>query len=289
MEARQTQEATLPQWPLLPLEIRLQVLEAVAQNPSRLESTIDGPTANALQAKTHFAKYAAVCKEWQAIFEPRLYGHLRITQSCFSKFNKLVRRQRGLLKHIWLRVELGTYTCPSCKDRKGMPERCPDEQIVERAIWELFSIISTWKMEQFPLPDQLTLEISMYSPSDSQHCFREDLHLGPDSLGSKDIESYQSRIYDRYHGWTCGRRHERPPLGAISRLIQPVYAKLAPTLPRIDFVTSFLICRQTRRRLSPLALRQILQSLPNLVNIDYEPWRGYVMCPGREYLGDRGW
>ncbi|KAH8677671.1 hypothetical protein BX600DRAFT_431002 [Xylariales sp. PMI_506] len=286
----QSQRGTLPQWPLIPIECRLQVLEAVAQNPGgRIESTIDEPTANTLQTKAHFAKYAAVCKEWQAFFEPRLYNYLAITQSCFDMFSEFVHRQRYLLKHIWLRIELGTYACPSCKDVKGMLQSCQDGNIVERAIWELFSIMSAWKMDQFPLPDRLTLEISMYSPSDSQHCFRGDLHLGPDSLGSKDIDSYKSRIHDRYHGWSFGRRQERPPLGAIFRLTQVIDAELSPTLPIVDFVSSFLLRRQTRRRLSPHTLQRILQSLPNLVNIDYEPWRGCLRVLDRQYPEDRNY
>ncbi len=203
-------------------------------------------------------------------------------------FSELVHRQRGLLKHIWLRIKLRTYTCPNCKDSIGTPERYTDGYVVERAIWELFSILSTWNMEQFPLPDRLNLEISMYSPSDSEHCFKGDLHIGPDFLGSKDINSYQSRIHVRYHGWSLGRRREGTPLGAISRLVQFVNAQLPPTLPLVDFVTSFIMRRQTRRRLSPRALRRILQSLPSLVNIDYEPWRGYLRVPVFQYSEDRG-
>ena len=289
--SRQTQTATLHQWPLLPLECRLQVLEAVAHNPSRTGRTdgIDRPTADASQAKAHFAKYTAVCKDWQAFFEPRLYSHLAITQSCFGMFSEFVRRQRGLLKHISLRIKLGTYTCPSCKDFEGMLGlRCADGYIVEGAIRDLFYILSAWNMEQLPLPERLTLEISMYSPSDSRHCFKGDLHLGPDSMGSEDIKSYQSRIHDQYHGWCLGRRKELPPLDAISRLTRFIDTKLPPTLPAINFVTSFLMRRQTRRRLNPHALRRILQSLPNLANIDFEPWRGYLRIPGGQYPEDRG-
>jgi hypothetical protein len=140
-----------------------------------------------------------------------LYSHLTLTQSCLNKFRKLVRRQRGLLKHVWLRVELGTYTCPSCKTYKSMPERCPDEQIVETAIWELFSILSAWQMAQYPIPDQLTLEVSMYSPSDSQHCFKGDLHLGPDSLDDNDSESWRSRkTTDTVGGQAAGELNARP-------------------------------------------------------------------------------
>ncbi len=118
----------------------------------QIESAIDEPTADALQTKVHFARYAAVCKEWQAFFEPRLYGHLKITQSCMGMFSEYIHRQRGLLKHIWLRVELGTYTCPDCKDLRDVPDRVMDAYIVESAIRELFSIISGWKTDPLPLP-----------------------------------------------------------------------------------------------------------------------------------------
>lgn len=108
-------------------------------------------------------------------------------------------------------------------------------------------------------------------------------------MGSKDIKSYQRRAHDRYHGWFLGRRQELPPLGAISRLIRVVNAKLPPTLPHIDFVTSFIMRRQTRRQLSSTALRRIFQSLPNLVHVDYEPWRGYFRVPDSRYPEDQGW
>jgi hypothetical protein len=52
-----------------------------------------------------------------------------------------------------------------------------NNDIIAEAISKLFLILNTWDVHQVAFMGRLALEISIYSPSDSQHDFKGDLHL----------------------------------------------------------------------------------------------------------------
>ncbi|RYP20711.1 hypothetical protein DL765_002661 [Monosporascus sp. GIB2] len=161
-----------------------------------------------------------------------------------------------------------------------------DEETVNEAVMKLFLILSTWLKSDFTPHGGLTLEISFYSPSDWQHTFSGDLHLGPDPFETEDDERHRLRIHDPYHGWHHGQRLERPLMEAISILLATIDPDLRE-LPSVRVVTSLILRRQTRRALSTKSLQKIFKSLPGLECIDYEPWREFFRCP--QYYRDRGY
>jgi hypothetical protein len=146
-------------------------------------------------------------------------------------------------------------------------------------------------VHQVAFMGRLALEISIYSPSDSQHDFKGDLHLDNshqldmDPFSSENVESLS--VHDRHHGWSNGHRSRPPTLAAISRLLTPAFPTFQQGLPSVAVVKELILRRQTRRGLSVMALQQILKSLLNLEYIIYEPWRDFFRYNGR-YIQDRG-
>jgi hypothetical protein len=271
------------QWLIFPREIRLKIFELLAQDPGRSRN-------GNISTKTGLSRYAAVCKEWQAFFEKRIYRCLALTSSCLEDFNKVVRRQRGLVEHIWLRIELKTYDCSTCMEFNGL-QRSTNSDIVAEAISKLFLILNTWDVHQVAFMGRLALEISIYSPSDSQHDFKGDLLL--DNSHQLDMDPFSSEndenlsVHDPHHGWSNGHRSRPPTIEAISRLLMLAFPKFQQGLPSVAVVKELILRRQTRRGLSVEALQQILKSLPNLEYIIYEPWREFFRANGR-YIQDRG-
>lgn len=248
-----------PSWFRLPLEIRLRVFEILAQDP--------------VQGKQGLSRLAGVCKDWQHFFEPKIYQRLTLSHACLDAFDMVVRRQRGLVKHVWLRIELTAYNCPDCN--YWGTENDADNAIVADAIKKLFSILSVWRDS----PSRLCLELSIYSPSDSQHGFGGDFHLGPEPFEAEPDKQKKLRIHDPRHTWRHGRRSRPPLIANISKLLVPSHPKFPNGLPIVQVVDGLLIRRQTRHTLHSNALGQILTSLPNLECIKIEPWRGFFYFP----------
>ncbi|KAK4122380.1 hypothetical protein N657DRAFT_664952 [Parathielavia appendiculata] len=90
---------------------------------------------------------AWVCREWQLTIEKENFRQLKLQAPCLDSLERLSVRQRGLVRHVLLDIELPRCTCRSCK---------------------LLGILGTWKSAR-----GLTLELSVHCPSDSHLCERE--------------------------------------------------------------------------------------------------------------------
>src|SRR5690242_766833 len=73
-------------WLSLPADIRLFILDEVSGQKHR-----------------GWAQCPAVCKEWQAILEPKNFSQLALEPSCLDDLETLVIRQRPLVQHICLK------------------------------------------------------------------------------------------------------------------------------------------------------------------------------------------
>ncbi|KAI5459680.1 hypothetical protein BGZ63DRAFT_446536 [Mariannaea sp. PMI_226] len=260
------------QWSLLPLAARLGVLEILR-----------GSDEN--DSKSGLAQYASVCKEWQGHFEKKLYRRLILTPSSLGEFDKLVRRQRNLVEHIWFRIELERDPCPDCKSCSSPGEMMlRDRNLATEAIRKLFFILCLWPEQQNHARHQrLTLDLSVWSPSDPQPDFKGDLHFGMNLVANEDAEGSENPGHDLCHG----RRLEVPDRGAISRMFSFAVLEFPNGLPFVRVIRRLIIRRQTRRSFYDQGLAQILTSLPNLEHFDYEPWDGFIF-PVR-YGQDRGY
>ncbi|KAK3934920.1 hypothetical protein QBC46DRAFT_324280 [Diplogelasinospora grovesii] len=273
-------------WARLPAEIRLMVLENVAED-YRYKSE---PHAR--------AGYAIVCQEWRAFFEPRNFQRLVLDQDRISDFELFLGREsprshrQEYVRHVVLRIRLGEYTCAVCKSKEDGRTVRRNNMAFSNAVWNLLIILSRWN----PGHKGLTLELGAYSPSDSKHTFK-DFRLEPNYPYQvpkdldKRFESYKLRIRevgqlgldstsnDPYHGWVGGLQEASSVgLGAKQRIMGTL--SLATNrrgfsaLPRVEFVTGLLIRRQLYRAFSGKALARLLsESFPCLRRFRHEGWR----------------
>lgn len=266
-------------WDGVPKEIRLLIFEALVQ---------DGCTLSRL---------ATVSREWQAELERYNFARIKLTPSRLIDFRAMIHRNRALVDYIWFCLELDDYNCTKCAP-SGMhtdedelveafavsdTDKCP----ITTAFQNLFSILSTWD----PPHNDLILDISIYSPSDSKHWFKY-LTFMPDTLPNMPVgggggikQTMLKNVYDDpQHGWVGGFRHSAPPRGAIRKVFHSVMdegpfmdnqteLRWWDQLPLVPAVTTLLLRQQNRRRWKPDSLAHMFARFPKLQEIHYEPWR----------------
>ncbi|KIN05119.1 hypothetical protein OIDMADRAFT_177432 [Oidiodendron maius Zn] len=227
-------------WNTLPVKLQLMVMKMLLDDPGSIN--IYGPFAR-------LSTYAAINKEWQAV-ERRTFRRLKLCRTSLTAFDRVVRRQRGLVEHIWLCIRLKPYGCPSCDQHETKLWSECHEDIVSTALWSLFRILSQWETHGNRRKAGITLEISVHSPSDSEHAFQNYLSEIP--VDSTPIEpDAAANIHDPAHGWTNGRRTETPKEEAISRVFvfrstvrTPINMNIKYILPKVNTVKQLLIRRQ---------------------------------------------
>ncbi|KAK4142666.1 uncharacterized protein C8A04DRAFT_38061 [Dichotomopilus funicola] len=184
------------------------------------------------------ASYASVCKEWMDVIEKTNFSRLRLRPSCLDDLKHMVSRRKRLVRHIWLNIELRSYTCRSC-------------QWPESASWSSSnnSIITTWDATG----DGLTLELSTHSPSDAEHWFKGSYFGTEDEDGNVIFESEnqaQERIHDPRHGWVDGQQVASPTQLAVQRLYGWVWLSFKEELPILHVVTKLAHLPKALKRLS---------------------------------------
>ncbi|KAJ9297375.1 hypothetical protein DTO271G3_4668 [Paecilomyces variotii] len=121
-------------------------------------------------------------------------------------------------------LELEEYDCTECapEDRELWGFSDADDILITTAFLNLFSTLSAWE------PDgNLLLDISVHSPSDSEHWFKY-LTFEPD-LPSDECErrrrAQQSMLVkfdDHQHGWIAGSRDSAPSDVAIHKVFDEI-------------------------------------------------------------------
>ncbi|KAM0451736.1 hypothetical protein ACHAPV_005937 [Trichoderma viride] len=243
-------------WASLPAELRLKILEPI---------THEKPPG--------WTSLASVCKEWQTLFEKENYKKIKLRSSRLGEFEYMVSPQkRHLIRHIWLDIELRRYSTRCCCKRNSQLKTMG--RTVTKAIRRIFSILSNWETG-----NELTLELNVVCPSDSEHWFR-NLHFSSDCV---DDDEESAKLYeadhlhhDPHHGWLHGAQVEAPSRAAMYQLLYPIkldeYQLDSKPLPTVKAITQLVIRRQLRRRLLSFSLTEMLGKLPCLENIVYEPW-----------------
>lgn len=254
-------------WYSLPADIRLLILETLLQDGCSL------------------ARFATVSREWQSIIERHTFAKINLTSSRLANFSLMTRRNQALVRYIWLRLELQEYNCDQCEphDIEMMGLDNTDNTLITTAFLSLFSTLSTWESNS-----NLLLDISVYSPSDSEHWFKY-LTFAPDISSDGDLgqcleQSILDKLDDHQHGWVTGRQASAPSSDAIHKVFDEILGE-GPfdsneqenewwqQLPLVPAVKGVLLRQQTRRRWKPTTLAQMLSRFPRLQEIYYEPWR----------------
>ncbi|KAH0843016.1 hypothetical protein FOPE_08020 [Fonsecaea pedrosoi] len=218
---------------------------------------------------------------------------LQMTPSRLVDFGSMIHRNRALVEYVWFCLELDDYGCTKCaptgrtltqdeyeeafsiNDAGGYP--------ITTAFQNLFSVLSTWDLK-----DNLVLDISIYSPSDSKHwfpylTFMPDIAL--DMLGDGMEQTIPNKVYDDpQHGWVTGFRHSPSPYCAICKVFHSIMEE-GPfdseqlelewwdQLPPVPAITTMLLRQQNRRRWKPRSLAHMFGRFPRLQEVHYEPWR----------------
>ncbi|KAL6901237.1 hypothetical protein GGI43DRAFT_433939 [Trichoderma evansii] len=240
-------------WKSLPAEIRITILELVAH-----------------QKHPGWASLASVCRQWQDILEKANYRKLKIRSSRLGEFTSMVPpNKRHLIRHIWFDIELRRYNLRCCSNWRSTMEHTG--RTVTKAVRKIYSILSSWEAA-----NELTLELNVVCPSDSEHFF-PNLYFSTDYVENEEeaLEPYVA-VYpynDPNHGWLHGVPVGLPSMPATHQLLHPIRLELnSKTLPIVKAVTQLIIHRQLRHDILPFSLAELLQSLPCLENIVYEPW-----------------
>ncbi|OBT81416.1 hypothetical protein VE02_09861 [Pseudogymnoascus sp. 03VT05] len=193
-------------WETLSAELRLMILEI-----------------HTSQKNPGWASCAAVCKEWQFFIEKKNFHRLKLRGSCLDEFKHMVIRQRDLVRHIQFIIELPEYSCHSCETYK--PRESLEESVIGDMIWNLLSILATWKLTN----GGITLEFNAYSPSDSEHWFKK-YYLNSDKEGLEDATSTQDgdggetshESHHPKHGWINGQQVQMPEKSVVQNLFEQV-------------------------------------------------------------------
>ncbi|KAL7945115.1 hypothetical protein V8C42DRAFT_324607 [Trichoderma barbatum] len=241
----------MSRWSRLPEEMRLQVLETLAQDPSH--SVIDSG------GKYGLANYALVCRSWQSIFEKANFRRLVLWQGDLDDLAKIPKRCRPYVRHVCLRIEIQEYRpWGNAPEMSIRPERMEDiaanNDIIELAVGNLFGVLKSWEKEIKPGYRGMTLEMSIHSPSDPRHVYRgitaTRLEMGLPWMDEVGLEGAVARVFGG-----------------------SVHIRFYQSLPQLNLVTRFIMKRHTRRRVSSFTLHQILSRLPHLEGLVYEPWQ----------------
>ncbi|KAJ5606396.1 hypothetical protein N7510_009177 [Penicillium lagena] len=193
-------------WCCLPAEIRILVLQALLQDDCSL------------------AGFATVSREWQMIIEQHNFAQINITLSRLADFGSIIHRNRALVRYIWLCLELEEYDCTRCALQypEIMGISNTDNTLITTALQDLFSTLNTWEPN-----GNLLLDISVHSPSDSEHWFKY-LTFGPDIPSDKcdlNVSIEQSmlvKLDDHQHGWIAGSQYSPPPRAGIDKVFEEI-------------------------------------------------------------------
>ncbi|RMJ11978.1 hypothetical protein CDV36_008357 [Fusarium kuroshium] len=262
--------SSLASWERLPGELKLMIVRHAVSSSKQVQS----PKLSAC---------AAVCQEWQHLFEAETFADLTLHQSDVSEFAALVQgRRRPLLRWLWLRLELAEYDCKKCSVPETIAEDRVNKFILTNAVWELFDILSDWKKKDSVTTTRqgFTFEISAHSPSDLRHAgpkMRRRINhkgwmgiKGPEQLIRRNTGASVDKPQK------CSSHHKPRPFGEVTGLrfdmrAQPV--KRLKTLPPVKVVDTFVIRRQCLRYFSvPKTLQPIIESLTQLRHLRYEYW-----------------
>ena len=158
--------------------------------------------------------------------------------------------------------------------------------IIKTAVYEFWAVLNSWEQHYRMSPaspiQDLTLELSIHSPSDSEHYFKE---MSIDLLGDDDEPSIAD---DPAHGWINGRRNFSSITNA-RKAYRRIIGRPTSFIPIYNFspipvIKHFRLRRRCRRLFAPSSLIGILQSLPGLERLSIESWRS---ISDRQELNDR--
>ncbi|KAG5979210.1 hypothetical protein E4U55_005411, partial [Claviceps digitariae] len=256
--SRHPENSAFKGWQALCPELRMRILKEIAEEKDSL-------------------RYAGVSKEWQFWIEARRLSHIRFCnqEKLDALAEMIVPRQQQHVRYIWLNIELREYGCWECWGRETTEDVVMNTKTITQAIERLYGMLTSWT----PTRQGLTLELSIQSPADDRHWFPNWYHGGRGNVPSNicmspDVLSLPRKRKPRseFQGWNMFIDEV-----SLDRLWeQRCDLMFTSPLPNVNAVTKFVIRRQSRRRFPPRSLKLMLQRLPRLESLTYEPWRTWT-------------
>lgn len=193
----------------------------------------------------------------------------------------MTHRNQALVRSLWLCIELERYDCTQCdSDERAWHTSHRDNDIILGALQSLFQTLSTWTPG-----GSLTLDISVYSPSDAEHAFKYLTYESdaPGHLVQHEVDQRVARSdeHDAKHRWQMSNAGlPIPPYSTLERVFAEIWPdtdeedddcwQLAPDVPA---VTRLVMRLQTRRHWRPHTVTRMLSRLSGLHEFHYETWR----------------
>ena len=168
----------------------------------------------------------------------------------------MVVRQRALVERITLDMDLGPCSCPNCRGIQEDYVITRKGNMLYNCTKQLFDSLRAWDPPAAG-GRGLTLELVIRATTD------------PKSWSKSGINNARKGLW-------------------LARMFQGAPFDGLENLPRVRTITGFVLRRQVCRQVFPWDLREILNKLPRLENITYEPWRGTERTPLPQHSLDRG-
>ncbi|XXH03470.1 hypothetical protein Hte_009875 [Hypoxylon texense] len=240
----------MAKWRNLPMETKTMILQSVGKS----------------------AIYASVCREWQAILEPKHFERILLSQGRLSDFARIVQGpRRKLVRHIWLRVQLPTCGCPECAEWESRRECKENNKIFLHTLSDLLATLGQWEKPQGLDGKGLTLELCRYSPKDAVK--EIDFAHDPYSESPQELRTLAGTEQGNlFHGWQGGARVMGSPFINKQAGSPPTSDSRISLMagPMVHVVTTLLIRRQYYRDIHPFLVYIMIRRLPKLENIIYE-------------------
>ncbi|CAG9946320.1 unnamed protein product [Clonostachys rosea f. rosea IK726] len=256
-------------WQKLPKEIRLQILEEVANSDDH----------------RNLPRLARVCRDWQNFFELILYKQVVLYEDVLPAFEATVATNRAKLaavEEVIFRVKLPEYQYPQCLYPEGFDTRILNNQAFAGQILRLFGMLSAWHVIK---SKGITLGLAVFTPSDNEHrfffCeeeedypfqFEGDLQRSPNLL-----EYYQRNIWKSTRYICPSEDHydlpneiEEETRVCGDPLMFVRHGEFFPLLPSVPIVEHFFIRRQRFRSIGVDAVALMQLSLTNVRSIRFE-------------------
>jgi hypothetical protein len=228
-----------------------------------------------LASGNNIAQYATVCWEWRTAFEKLNFHSLSLTAKDVPTLNNIMaKRNLSLIKYIWYSIELQSYDCLDCNHYEPGDEYRAIAVAIQDGIRTMFHTLSKRSHS-----GDMTLDLSIYSPSDAEHYFKY-IRFEPAHALSRSRMRGQASHHVPVHSTPPSlhavlkifARLLCPDLDASGHMTSLSGEKFWASVPQISCVTRLLLRRQTRRQWVPIAISQLLAHFPNLEDLVIEPW-----------------
>ncbi|KAL6790421.1 hypothetical protein GGI42DRAFT_358682 [Trichoderma sp. SZMC 28013] len=255
-EEQEQQSSSHFPWENLPQELKVSVLE-------HLEGLIKSGKARA-------SVCAVVCKEWYDHFEPYIFRRLTLSKKRVGELEAMVTgSRRQFVQYIWLRFE-----------RTVQPGVRPvnirlDYDILQfnATLFQLFEILSEWPERSVGQPG-ITFELTAFSAADPDYSMKDTV---PDELKDVDLTVDCEPLNAIYKKAPSARRplteYEKDQQFEVRNFYMHRihHSSRMVRLPQVRLITNLTIRRQMHFGFFHYHIYQIMEPLPNLESITYEP------------------